>query len=284
MEVRRVLGTAEWLESARPLLMSDEARHNSLLGRASTHMRDPGRYKGFALWLAEDAGAVTAAAMQLETSTPLTVAKPVKDGAIEALAIGIAEAGVKLPGVTGGVPEAENFAGAWCTRTGQSQRVRLTSATYQVTRVRDVPPAPGNARTALPEDRDLLVQWFVAFDEDADPDGPDEAAGRIWVERGIATGDDPGIWLWEDGGRPVSFTAFHDPTPTGVHVGPVYTPSEYRGRGYATSLVAAMSTWVLDNGRERCFLYADRENPTSNGIYLRIGYEHACDGVDIAFS
>lgn len=111
----------------------------------------------------------------------------------------------------------------------------------------------------------------------------DETKARVWVERGIATGDDPGIWLWEESGRPVSFTAFHDPTPTGVRVGPVYTPDECRGSGYATSLVAAMSAWLLANGRQRCLLFADRENPTSNGIHLRIGYEHVCDGVTLVF-
>jgi predicted GNAT family acetyltransferase len=33
----------------------------------------------------------------------------------------------------------------------------------------------------------------------------------------------------------------------------------------------------LDDGRAFCFLFTDRSNPTSNGIYQKIGYRHVCD-------
>ena len=52
----------------------------------------------------------------------------------------------------------------------------------------------------------------------------------------------------------------------------VYTPPEHRGRGYATSCVAALSARLLAEGRRFCFLFTDAANPTSNAIYQRIGY------------
>ena len=89
--------------------------------------------------------------------------------------------------------------------------------------------------------------------------------------------DPDGAWLvWDDGG-PVSLAAYGNPTPSGIRVGPVYTPPELRGRGYATSLVAELTAERLAAGSAFCFLITDLSNPTSNVIYARIGYEPVAD-------
>jgi predicted GNAT family acetyltransferase len=69
-----------------------------------------------------------------------------------------------------------------------------------------------------------------------------------------------------------------------MRIGPVYTPREHRGRGYGSAVTAAASGLVLDRGMRFCFLYTDLANPTSNGIYMRIGYEPVCDSRELAFS
>jgi predicted GNAT family acetyltransferase len=98
--------------------------------------------------------------------------------------------------------------------------------------------------------------------------------------RGDGTG---GFELWEDGGEVVSLSGWGGPTPNGIRIGPVYTPPELRGRGYATSLVAELSQALLDAGRRFCFLYTDLANPTSNAIYERIGYVRVCEAAMVAF-
>ncbi len=72
-------------------------------------------------------------------------------------------------------------------------------------------------------------------------------------------------------------------TPNGVRIGAVYTPPKYRGRGYATACVAALSQRMLDTGLAFCFLYTDLSNPTSNNIYQRLGYHPVRDVVDYHF-
>ena len=77
-------------------------------------------------------------------------------------------------------------------------------------------------------------------------------------------------------------------TPNGIRVGPVYTPLELRGRGYATALTAELSRQLLDGrlfdgGRRFCFLYTDLDNPTSNAIYERIGYRRIAESAEIVF-
>jgi predicted GNAT family acetyltransferase len=73
------------------------------------------------------------------------------------------------------------------------------------------------------------------------------------------------------------------PTPNGIRIGPVYTPPELRGRGYASACTAAVSQLLLDEGRKFCFLYTDLANPTSNKIYQDIGYTAVCDADVIRF-
>ena len=72
-------------------------------------------------------------------------------------------------------------------------------------------------------------------------------------------------------------------TPNGLRVGPVYTPPELRGRGFATAVTAEVTARALAAGRRFCFLFTDLANPTSNAIYQRIGYRPVCDVDQWAF-
>lgn len=60
----------------------------------------------------------------------------------------------------------------------------------------------------------------------------------------------------------------------------MYTPPEYRRRGYGSACVAALSAELLAAGRPSCYLYADLANPISNSIYQRIGYRAVADVED----
>lgn len=90
-----------------------------------------------------------------------------------------------------------------------------------------------------------------------------DVAGRI--EAG-------GVWLWENPvGTPVHLTCAHPPALGVRRIGPVYTPAEHRGHGYASTAVTEVSRMILAEGARAC-LFTDRANPVSNGIYEAIGY------------
>lgn len=99
---------------------------------------------------------------------------------------------------------------------------------------------------------------------------------RRWVEA-------KSVFFWEDGGVPVSMAMTRGRTASGARVSFVYTPPEWRRRGYASALVAAVSQRLLDSGCSFCVLYTDLSNPTSNALYRRLGYEPVCDVVDVEF-
>ena len=56
----------------------------------------------------------------------------------------------------------------------------------------------------------------------------------------------------------------------------VYTPPNYRRKGYAESLVRAVSRQLLGDGF-RTMLITDLGDPVANGVYQRIGYEAAAE-------
>jgi len=68
-----------------------------------------------------------------------------------------------------------------------------------------------------------------------------------------------------------------------VRVGPVYTPPEWRGRGYAGAATAAVSQAAVDAGVREVVLYTDLANSTSNALYQRLGYRPVEDRVIFSF-
>ena len=93
---------------------------------------------------------------------------------------------------------------------------------------------------------------------------------------------DRDVYLWEDG-QPVSMAAKARPTINGITVNLVYTPPQFRRRGYATSCVARLSQLLLDSGWKFCTLFTDLANPTSNDIYQKVGYMPVCDFNECVF-
>ena len=133
-------------------------------------------------------------------------------------------------------------------------------------------PCAGATRPATQGDAEVLQAWYAAFHDEAVPldPAPSPDAGARAVERGTA-------WLWVDCAVPerggiVACASFGRDLGEYLSVGPVYTPPEFRGRGYAINLVAAMSTWAVTQACHGCTLFTDLANPTSNAIYERIGY------------
>jgi uncharacterized protein len=276
MDVRQVEDPAAFLAAASPLLLADEARHNLILGIAGTLRDHPSHYPDFGLWLADDGSAVVGAAL-ITPPHNLVVARPREDEALEALAASIDE---QLPGVVAAQPEAELFAAAWATRTGAKPRKNRAQGVFALERVDHPSPTSGRLRDAGAEDRLLLLDWWRAFAEEALGESPDAESVAHAVDHRLEA-EEAGVGLWEDE-RTVSLAAFGNPTPNGIRIGPVYTPPDYRRRGYASALVAELSQRLLAE-RSFCFLFTDLANPTANRIYEQIGYRRVCEAAEIVF-
>ncbi len=268
----------DFLDVAGEFLARREAEHNLIFGICSAIRLSPdafGQQPPRFFTAADASGTIVAAALQTPPNN-LVVSHVDDHAAIELLVDALVDDAP--PGVLAPKGVIEPFLDAWAGRTGESAHLEVAERVFQLDRV--IPPrrpATGSWRLAAPDDRELVADWVVAFSTEAMPEQPPiehplEVADR-WIARVNRL-----LYLWEDGGRVVSVVGAGGETPNGIRIGPVYTPPEARGRGYATSLTAAASADQLENhGRRFCFLFTDLANPTSNAIYQSIGYEPVCD-------
>ncbi len=263
-------------------LEAEPCRRNVLRWVIEVARRGQGRWvapPGF-FWL-EDAGAVAAAAhwtapFNLQVSSGAEEAAPALAGAARRVS---ARSGVPIAGVSGPRDAAAAVARAWSATTGAAHRLHMAETLYALESVRPVRVPPGRHRLASHDEIELLTGWLIAFSAEVRlPSGPDpEAVVGSLVRGGL-------LHLWLDGGEPVSMAARRQPVAGVVRVGPVYTPPQRRGHGYARRLVAEVSAAALSQPEVRhCMLYADAANPVSNSIYSQIGYSALEEHCDFAF-
>ncbi|HJS97065.1 MAG TPA: GNAT family N-acetyltransferase [Solirubrobacteraceae bacterium] len=202
---------------------------------------------------------------------------PLEPGHAEALVDRWLQHDPDLPGVSGVPKTAQAIAAAWERRTGGTSRRTFSEAMHVLTEVQDPPrPAPGALRLPRSDERDLLVVWTEEFIGETGLVGAAQAEQMVDARLGKQ-----GLLVWDDGG-PVSLVGVNPAVAGVVRIGPVYTPRPFRGRGYAGSAVAAVSRRALAGGADRCMLFTDLANPTSNKIYAEVGYRRCGDWEEIA--
>ena len=269
---------SRFLARMEPLLMAQEARYGLMLGIALNVQRQPDFYSQrepyFAV--AEDAEGVAAAACMTPPHGIIVYSERADcHPGLIVIAHDLMQRGWQLPTVNGPEPICTEFAKLWGDLRGVRAEVAVRERTFELRQVIHPTYSPGALRRATLDDLELVAQWHVEFVEEA-LHGVETLSLADARER-VATKITQGIlYLWEDG-EPTSLAGTARPTPTGISIGPVYTPPHFRGKGYASSCVAALSQRLLDEGRAFCALFTDLANPTSNHIYQAIGYQPVCD-------
>jgi hypothetical protein len=174
---------------------------------------------------------------------------------------------VDVAGASGPVTSVREFCAQFSSAPTE---VRMSNRILQLTEVVPPQPAPGCMRIAVQADFDTVKRFFRDFHVECIPDElPAEDKLITLIEDRIARQT---VFLWDVEGVPVSSAHTTRPTRRGMSIGPVYTPPDQRGRGYASNLVAALSQHVLDRGKQFCVLFTDADNPTSNKVYENVGY------------
>ncbi|WP_153449753.1 GNAT family N-acetyltransferase [Streptomyces smaragdinus] len=265
--------------AAGAFLRGDVVRHTVLLTVVEGLRRDADRFGDdpprFGWWTAPD-GTVRGAYLCTPPFPPLLSTMP-ETAAAELARVHAGEE-LSTPGVNGPVQAARAFAAEWTRLTGIAPAGDgLRSRLYRLDGL--VPPerpAPGAARFVHEGDRALLKAWLPAFVAETGTilGNPDRLIDRMTAD-GLAV-------LWEDDGRPVSLAARYPQVDGMARIGPVYTPPESRGRGYAAQATASASRAALDAGVKELLLFTDLANPTSNALYQRLGYRPLEDMLNVS--
>ena len=126
-------------------------------------------------------------------------------------------------------------------------------------------------------DLDRVTQWRVAYHLAllGAEDTPEMRAGcrddmRSSLERGET-------WVLEDDGAVVASTSFNAVLDEIVQVGGVWTPPEFRGRGYGRSVVAASLIDARNEGVGRSVLFTGDDNVGARKAYAALGYQRIGD-------
>lgn len=268
---------ADFLARAEPWLLAREAEHNLLLGIARSVAEGDHPFEEPIYLATVEAGrrVVGCAFRTPPHKLGLTRLPP---ETIPALVESVHGTYDELPAVFGQAGIARAFAGAWSERTGAGHRPGMKQRLHVLEEVTPPPrPAAGEMSVVTEADTAPVRRWLADFERDAGvPVGDRDAVVARLVRHGR-------LAVWVDGGEPRAMAAVSGLGPTTARVGYVYTPERFRGRGYATSLVAALSRRMLDTGIRRLVLYTDLANPTSNAIYRRVGYRALLDIQDVDF-
>jgi len=281
MEVVRPDDARSFLSLAGPLLSRDEARNQLALAVAGTVVERPDAYERSRFWVATGRDGPVAAALRTSPHD-LILADPLAPIGLHRVVDAVATDDPDVPGVVGNMPHVEEAALVLAGATGGRPEQILSQGVFALREVRGVAAVPGRPREPTDADRALLRAWMIEFLVEAVPD-PQHQLDQL--DRSLETrfsSADGGFWIWEDI-VPVSLAGYGGRTPTGIRVGPVYTPPGFRRRGYATALVAELSRWLLERGHRSVFLFTDLSNPTSNRIYLDVGYQQVAESAVFRF-
>ena len=120
-------------------------------------------------------------------------------------------------------------------------------------------------------DRSLLKNWLRDFEIEAlgaEDNQHLEQTVHNRVQRTVNSGDS---WVLVHDGLPVGLSGISARLPDIVQIGPVWTPPEFRGRGYARTLVSLILAKAKQEDVKQSVLFTD--NPAAARAYNSIGYE-----------
>jgi hypothetical protein len=267
----------EFFQQAKPLIESREAEYGLLSGLIQAAQCGQLKSQPTMLECAKDGQTI---AVAMIAGLHLIITENGSDFADE-IAKYLLKNNIKIPGVIGPSIDSEQFAKRWCELNQCTAKLGMNQRIYELKKVQTPTKITGRARLVTELDVPLLAKWLEGFYLDALP--WELPTKEIIIQNASARVPQAMTFFWEDNGCPVSMAALSRPSKRGIAVNGVYTPPEHRQKGYATALVAAVSTEGLNRGKEFCVLYTDLANPTSNSIYQKVGYIPVGDSKNFIF-
>lgn len=148
---------------------------------------------------------------------------------------------------------------------------KLGTDIMEIRKINEIKPVEGKHRLAAPEEVKLITDWMIRFQLEA-------LASEINYENALNKAtkliEENKVYVYEDTDQKlVTMAAASRQLIHGVAINYVFTPEEFRGKGYAAANVYFMCKELLEQGNEFCTLFVDKKNPLSNRAYEKVGFQ-----------
>jgi GNAT superfamily N-acetyltransferase len=261
MAVAITTDTAQIRQVIEPVLLADPVRH-TVLGTLRTQLTDG--------WCAYDSVAVAA---RSDPERPVVLSEKWAEVSV------LADALAGLPSLAGLGGPARTV-DALLERLDRELASRTVECLMRLDRLVEPTGVRGQARLAGADDIGLIASWIEPYQREVFGVMPAGLDPHAWSAAAV---EHSWTWLWlTPAGEPVSMAARRAPAAGVSRIGPVYTPPEQRGRGYASAVTARAAWDILDHAAVPV-LYTDLANPTSNKIYRAIGFRPVTDRTSVTF-
>lgn len=250
-------------------MYEEEAANSLMLGICTSLQGSPSNHHPAGLYRVDVNGLTLMAAIQTPPFN-LIVSFGTKDH-ITALAQFLFDAGVELPGVVGPEEESAYFADVWTAYTGLKSKIGMNQKIYVLEKV-ILPQTEGEFVQATIDHKEIVGAWYFEFGLESLPE-KEKPSREASIQASLNSIKEGNAFLWMVDGIPVSVAHLGRPTRNGISVRAVYTPMNFRKRGFASAIVAHVSKLALERGKKFCVLYTDSDNSTSNKIYQNVGYK-----------
>ncbi|MDF2543103.1 MAG: hypothetical protein K0S47_2821 [Herbinix sp.] len=140
----------------------------------------------------------------------------------------------------------------------------------EIRSINDIKPIEGKQRLATMDEAKLLTEWMIEFKIEALASELDYEAALQKTKRYI---EEEKVYIYQNTEQQiVTMAMVTRQLVHGCAISYVFTPEEFRGKGYAAANIFYLSKLLLEAGNHFCTLFVDKKNPISNRAYEKVGY------------
>jgi ribosomal protein S18 acetylase RimI-like enzyme len=273
MKVELIESVDEFIHATTAFRAADPLRTNVIGSVSLAVATGRSTYDDYYWWVVRDDDEVVGAAMRTSPFNMIVAPMPVE--AARALGPNVGRFDDALPGLSGPRDMVDALVEGYVEGGSPGSTRVLTEdrrdLLYELEEL-VAPEVEGVGRLARDNEIDALAVMFTQFMLDVGMAPSSRTDAHEGVKKSIAAGS---LFCWEVDGDVVAIAGHAPIVATGNtaigRVGPVYTPSEFRRRGFGSAVTAHVTRHLIEKGA-RVMLFTDAANPTSNSIYQAIGY------------
>jgi len=273
MHLHRHPDARAFLARAEPWLQSREIEHAIVLQSARQARANDTHYERPIYWATiEDDGELIGCAYR---TPPFKVGVTVLPSA--AVPLLVTDLAATYPGSIGGFsgpePTVSELATAWVQHRGGSWSLNTQGRLLSFAPATSHTPPNGTLRLAGASDAGLAQTWGAAASIDS---GIAALDGQVCVQLLNAKM----LYFWVDD-EPRCMLGLLRETRHSVAVGIVYTPAAFRGQGYATAALGALSRLLDERGVVNRYLWIDPKSDAAQALAGKLSCRVVYDSLDI---